>query len=364
MISFAVIAFAIFVGIAIYADRQVAETRQKYLMWSCIVIALLIGLRDPNQWGDAAGYQQSFLHYTNDLTNFSFNDHIFGYSEFGFYFLGVLVKTFTDSYTIYFFFISAITFYFLYKSFDMQCIYPLLGLCIYMGRFMVGRNNMQIRAGLAIAIIIYATVVLKEKKPWRYMLWLFLAYQIHHSALVALPLYFVRNMKFNKTVIVVGIAVAFGVEWLFGGFINDWMSTNEFVLSMARSYVEEGSEKAWRNTLANPMIYYQIFILFVYTFNEESLSKLTPYYYIYRNAYFYSTILLIVLCQFAIVAARTSTIFATFEAMMVPMFILAFHKNNRKIPLFVIAIVYIIFFYLNWNPFEVTNLNMEDTILF
>ena len=118
---------------------------------------------------------------------------------------------------------------------------------------------------------------------------------------------------------------------------------------MARSYVQEGSEKAFSNDLTNPMIYYQTFLLLYFTYNEDKLSKLTPYYYVIRNAYFYSTVILIILCQYAILAARTSTIFATYEIAMIPLFVIIFPPRSRWIPLLSLLFVYAIFFYLNWS---------------
>jgi hypothetical protein len=301
-------------------------------------------------WNDSAGYAAAFTDKTNTLLNYSFNDVPFGYTEKGFYFLGVIIKTISDNVTIYFITLSILTFLFLYVFARKYCMYPLIGLCVYMGRFLVGRNMVQIRAALAIAIIICGTKYITKQKLWKFLALVVIAYLFHHSAIIAIPVYFMGKLNIRKIHIFIGIIIAFIIAGFYGGLIRDVISNSEYVNEMASSYVQEGSEKAWSNTLANPMIYYQCFILFLFTFYERKFAKVTVHYYTIRNAYFYSTVILIVLCQYAVVAARSSTIFATYEMVVVPMFITLFAKKNRVIPYLCIMAIYAIFFFMNYKP--------------
>lgn len=341
--------FVVFFVIAIaYIGAPKRDVRYM-LMLSCFVVAVLAGLRDPSAWPDAGGYMLNFLRNTKTLFTFSFLDRPFGFTEFGFHFLGIIVKTFTNSGTIYFLFISFLTFLFIYLSLEKYGFYPLIGLAVYMGRFLIGRNYCQIRAGLAIAIIIYGTQYITKQKLWKFLLVVLIAYQFHHSAILAIPVYFMNKVKFKHWHIYVGIGIAFIAAAFFGGAIKDFVQGSDYINDMASSYVQEGSEKAYSQTLANPMIYYQVFILFVFTYLEDRLKKLTEHYYTIRNAYFVSCILLIVLVQYAILAGRTSTVFATYEMIMIPMLVLLFKKKDRAFPIFLIGVVSTIFFYLNYN---------------
>ena len=83
---------------------------------------------------------------------------------------------------------------------------------------------------------------------------------------------------------------------------------------------------------------------------EKPIRKITPYYDVFRNGYFYSTVLLIILYKFAIVSARTSTILATYEIVMVPMCLLALKNNIRYLILFVLFVLYTILFNIYWQP--------------
>ena len=155
-------------------------------------------------------------------------------------------------------------------------------------------------------------------------------------------------VKIKKGHIYFGIAISLLIAAYFGGFIRDVVSQSSVANEWARSYIQEGSEKAWSNNLSNPMIWYQILILWLFTYYEQFFAKLSKHYYTIRNAYFYSTVLLIVLCQYGILAGRTSTVFATYECMMIPMFLLLFKKwRISGLAHIVVAVLYAGLLYYN-----------------
>jgi len=341
---FLFIAYFIF---AIIADNLPQNKRRGVLALVCIALTFMVGFRNIYIWGDSAIYIKSFQD-NNDLFHLNAFDAPFGYAERGFFYLSTLLKVFSDSPEFYLTTISGISFFFLYKSFDKYSIYPLFGVAIYLARFYTGRNMMQIRACIAIAIIIYFTFLIKDKKWWKYLLVVAISYTLHHSALIALPLLFLRNYIIKPKHIYIGIILSLMISQFLGGPIRNWIQASDFANDMASSYIKENSERAFANDLTNPVIWYQIFILFAFTFYEDRLKPLSKYYYIFRNGYFYSTCILIVLCQFAILSGRTSTIFATFEIAMVPMLLYMFGKKERMGLYLIFGIAYIFLFYMNW----------------
>lgn len=343
----ALLIFIAYFVFAILADNLQPSKRKKVLAMVCLVLTFMVGFRDINIWGDTAIYVMSFQD-SNDLFHLTAFDEPFGYVERGFFYLSALIKVFTDSPEIYLTVISALSFYFLYKSFDKYSIYPLFGVAIYLARFFVGRNMMQIRACIAIAIIIYFTFLIKEKKWWKYLLVIAVSYTMHHSSLIALPLLFLRNYIIKPKYIYIGIILSLIISQYLSVPIRNLIQASDFANEMASSYIQENSEKAFANNLTNPVIWYQIFILFAFTFYEKRLMPLSEYYYIFRNGYFYCTCILIILCQFAVLAARSSTIFATFEIAMVPMLLYMFGKRERMGLYFIFGIAYILLFYMNW----------------
>lgn len=347
MLSIILFSFVLYYILSIYYFEGLkGRDRTAFLVLSCALVAIVIGMRNPLMWSDSAIYYQEFVDVVKPLNETSSYDRPQNYGEMGFFYLGVISKTINNSSTFYFIFVSAITMLFLYLGIKKYTIFPFIALYVYLGRF-VNRNTIQIRAALAVAIIIWGTVYVTKRELWKYLLVVLIASRFHTSAYLAFPLYFMNYVKINRSYIYLGIFASLIIATYFGGTIRDIVSQSEIANEWARSYIEEGSEKAYSNDLTNPVIWYQIFILFIWTFYEDILSKSTEHYYTIRNAYFYSTVVLIVLCQYAILAGRISTIFATYEMIIVPLFIVLFPKNNRMLAHIGIAAFYAAFMYLN-----------------
>lgn len=345
----ALFAYILFFVVAIIIDDQKKKTRIRFLMATCVVLTIMVGTRNPNAWSDTGAYVDTF-NLTNNIFNLTLDDRPLGYNEMGFFYLTAFIKTFTNNQMLFLTIVSALTFFFLYKCFEKYSVYPMFAVAVYLARFYTGRNMTQIRAGLAIAIVVYFTFLLLQNKRWHYLLVVFIAYHLHNSAIIALPLLLLGKYEIKPKVIYIGIFVSLLVGGIYGEVIRAFVQNNEFLSNIGGSYVVEESIKAFRNDLGNPVIWYQIFVLFAYTFYEKRLSKLTPYYYIMRNGYFYCTCILIVMCKFAVIAARTSTLFATFEIAMVPLLVTAWSSKNKYVLYTLLSIPYIILFALNWSP--------------
>lgn len=341
--------FAILFIIATWASNYSRNRQLSVLAFVLFLLALFVGTREVSAWSDTLVYKIAFSE-TNPLGSFSFSDRVLGYNEKGFMLLGAIVKVFTNSFTIYLIFIASLTYLALYTDLKKYCIFPLIGLCVYLARFMAGREMVQIRSALAIPIIIWGFQYVRKNEYWKCFLTILVAYFFHTSAIIALPMLLFNKFKLSKGQIYLGLIISFIVAGAFGGVIRNFVSNSDFINEMATSYVKEGSEKAFSNDLTNPVIYYQTLILVFYTIFEKRLSAYSSYYYIIRNAYFYSTVLLIVLCQYAVLAARTSTIFATLEMLMIPIALLSFSKKDRWLPCIIVGVAYTVLFYLNWSP--------------
>lgn len=347
----AIILFILFYFFALSADFiKSQKQKDNLLIIACFILALIAGFRNPNGWSDTAGYTVAFQYFTNDIFNYSFSDRPFGYTEKGFHFLGVIVKSFSDNPTVYFLFVSCLTWIFLYKYFHKYCALPLIGLCVYIARFYSGRNMIQIRECLAIPIVLLASEHLVKREFWKFMIYVIIGYQFHRSALFAVPLYFLNWFDFKKKHIYWGIFASFAFAFFFGDWVKNYVSNSQFFLNMASSYVQEDSEKAFGLGLTNPMIYYQTFFLLAFTFFEKRFKGFKDYYFL-RTAYFYCTVVLIVLCNFAVLSARLSTVYATLETLIIPATILAFKKEERIFPALAILGVLLVFFYTNFKSY-------------
>ncbi len=340
--------FFVSVGFEIQGNKK---NRDTMLILACVVLAVGAGFRNIYRWPDTLVYAYSFMYHTPDITGFSFNAKPYGYTERGFYFLQIVIKTLIDNVTVFFLVISAITFYFLYKDIKQYSIFPLIGLCAYIARFLIGRNFIQIRSGIAYVVLMLSIKYIFEKDWKRYFFIVFIAWTFHRSCIVAVPLYFICNwIHVKKWHVYLALAFSFLVGFFGQGFVHALVEDNASDLSIGNRYIDAGGEKRQLEGLGmrNPMIYFQCFILLMYTFLEKRLAPLNKYYYIIRNAYLYSTMILICFCTYKVLSARTSSMYATMEFAIIPSLIYLFNKKNRILAFFItgIALTYIFYLYM------------------
>lgn len=337
-----VFSFILFYIFAFFAEQLKSNDKKSVLIITCVVMAVLAGFRDIS-WPDTLVYVVSFEDYTNPLYEWSQLDEPYGYAEYGFYFLGVIFKTFSSNTTAYLTFIAALTFIFMYKDFKRYCYYPLFGVAAYISRFYLTRNFMQIRAGLSYAIILWAVQYISKRDWKRYFFWVFVAYQFHTSALIAIPLYFLCMVNIKKWHIWTGIAIAFILGGVFTGFMRGLVA--EYASDIASTYVQDVYQREWG--LLNPVIYFQLAVLYLYTQNEEVLKYTSEDYYTVRTAYFYSTFILISVSMYTALSGRTSSMFSTLEMAIIPTIIDTFSKKNRSLAYFGMGIILTVLFYMN-----------------
>lgn len=322
-----VIAFILFYIFALFAEEAKPKNKRVILMIICVVLALMAGSRDIHRWADTIGYVISFTEHTHPLSEWSSLDKPFGYNEYGFYFLGVIFKTFSNSVTGYLLFIAGLTFIFMYKDFKRYCYYPIFGVCAYISRFYLARNFIQIRAGLSYAIILWSVQYITKRDWKRYFLWVFIAYLFHNSAIIAVPLYFLCMVKIKKWHIVAGVIIAFILGGVFTEPIRLLVADYSTDMNLGSTYITKEYQR--EQGLMNPMIYFQLIVLFAYTFNERILKLTSPDYYTIRTAYFYSTFILISLSMYTALSGRTSSMYSTLEMAIIPTMINTFVKKNR-----------------------------------
>lgn len=310
----------------------------------CFVLACLAGTRSM-RWADTGVYAESFSDYTPPLSELTQYSQPFGYAEMGFYYLGVIVKTFTSNVTVYFLIIAFLSFLFLYKAFEKYCFYPILGVCAYISRFYLARNFIQIRAGLSYAIILMAVQYITKKDWKRYFAWVFVAYLFHHSAIIAVPLYFLCMIDVKKKHIVIGTVIAFFIAAFYSNVVRSLIADSASDLDV-ETYVTEEYQRDWG--LANPMIYFQTFLLMVYTFTEDRMRMTTSHYITIRNAYFYSTLILITLSCYTALSGRVSSQFATLEMVIIPSIAYSFFKKDRWMAYVGMGIALTAIFYMNY----------------
>lgn len=342
--------FTVYYILCMAITRSGQRKQNEMLVCSLIVYMFLITFRDPSLWSDTQGYIIGFKYHTKDLFHFTFHDSIVGYTEFGFYLIGVIVKTFTNHERIYLLVVGALSMFILYKDIRRYGVFPLIVLCLYLARFGFGRHFVQIRAGIAILIVVWALRYITNRQLWRYFMAVTVASFFHISAFIALPTYFLNSIPLKKKHVVEILAAALVLTSLYSVQINKKVAAWSMDTKLALSYTDNRQTmKSTGQGLHNPMIIYQSALLLLLTINEKRLGEISPHYITFRNGYLYSTVWLIILSSFHVLSARGSTITATYECFFLPFFIRMFKKQDRFIPYMALYLYAIIWITININ---------------
>lgn len=340
-----VIAFLVFYVFALYVITNKETTQKAILIATLIILTCLIGSRDG--WPDEKVYQIAFSEAPRPWDFISKNVESYGYVEKGYLFLASLVKLVLNDSRFYLFCMGGLSMYLLYKGLTAYCAIPLVGLCDYVGRFLLNRDFQQMRSSLAILLLILAIKLIHDRKLVAYMLVVLLAYQFHHLSLIGIPLYFLYKVRIGSISIIFSLVMAMLLSQLIAGSISDIVDDYSQDLNYD-TYVQDEYVKQALG-LRNPMIYFQIVILMVYTFMEPILASKDKFYHLMRWAYFYSTLILIFFCNYTALSGRTSTVFATCEMFMLPSIAMGFGKEKRFVFYVIVGVILVYFF---WSKYR------------
>lgn len=328
-------------------DLCCVKYRKLFLLIICSGFCLFAGFRDPEFWLDTDGYLQAY-EATTDIFDFdpSNSGVMEKYSEQGFHLMSSIIKTFSNSHVFYLLVISILTFYFLYKFLRQYCVYPLIGFCIYLSRFFLSRNMMQIRAALAYLIVLNFTILITERKFWKFLIMVLIASSFHQSALMFLPAYFICKMKLSPQKIILILLAVFLFTILVANLLVLYIVNIPELKAVISTYIDESSH-GYSAGITNPMIYYQIFLLLFYTYQEKNIKCTDKNYYTIRSMYLFGTIILIVFNLFAVLAGRLSSMFSSYEILMVPSILYAISSSKKILSSIVVSIFYTAFFFMN-----------------
>lgn len=322
----------------------------KIVLFTLIVFTMIITFRDVLRWSDTQGYVNAFKYHTKTLTTFSFHDHIAGYKERGFYLFSVISKSISDNPRWYLFSVAAMSMFFLYRILKREIFFPAMVLCLYIARFGIGRHLVQMRAGMAILIVLWAAHFITERRPWHYLMSIAVATLIHTSSLIALPTYIINRVHLKKRHVLLILIIAIAIAGSFTTQIKENVALIAAETELAQSYTSKvPSAKSEGKGLNNPMIVYQSVLLLLFTFSEKELAKQSPHYYTLRNGYLYSTLWLILLSPFHVLSARGSTITATFECFLLPLF---FTMIPRKMNIILYGLLYV--YVIAWLSYNIS----------
>lgn len=292
----------------LFVDFCKIKQRNTILRIVAILTIFFIGFRGESG-ADTINYIDFFKYHTDTI--WDWNNEEKGYAEYGFYYLSVILKSIWNNINFYFLSISFLTMYFLIKSLKEYSLYPLLGFCVYFSRFLIIRDMNQIRQALAMAIIIYGLKYLLQDKRRIFLLIIVIATFMHYSSIIILPFLFLYKKKLSLKQVII-IILASLILGIVGGFLlKITLIQTGFIIFLRYINTENLG-------LLNPVLIFQLTICIMFFYYEPILKNRQKGYYIIRNAYLYSTILLLFTCNMGEIGGRLATIFATCEIFIIP----------------------------------------------
>lgn len=220
-----------------------------WLAASATPLILVSGMR----WDTGIDQQNYFWAFMN------IRDGLSTHVEIGYYWLNRLVLLFTQDLSVVFFLCAVFTGVFLTIAIRRSSSHFVLSTFLYitMGYFFYSMNSM--RHFMALSVFLFTLKYIQQKKFWHFLPWILFAACFHKIALVAIPLYFIFNIKWKAYWYGIFAGVLFLLS-IFHRQILDFIY--QFVFGFYQAIEAESVGTSWVNvgiTLALSVlcIYYQ-----------------------------------------------------------------------------------------------------------
>ncbi|MBX2931862.1 MAG: EpsG family protein [Chitinophagaceae bacterium] len=183
------------------------------------------------------------------------------------------------------------------------------------------REMLQIRAGLACAILMLSIPYIQEKKFKPFLLLVVIAGLIHSISWVYLLVYILCLFQFSKKSywIILLTSLFIGQFFPLGDLIFSISDINTDIVALqkvAGYYIDQEFNYAL-GVFKNPTLLKQLFFLVIALFYFNTLSKKIPYFRTIFNLYFLSVCWLALFNDFGLIAGRLATVFSIVEPILV-----------------------------------------------
>ncbi len=204
--------YAIFILVTVfYYQTQYNPPDKKYLTYIMLALGTFVGLGDMLGGYDRYVYCDLF-DGTADATmagNSYENYGIWGYiHEFGFVYSNIIISHFTANRYIFILIYTLIVYVLILGSFKKYIENYPFALLLFLGLWFFFTFT-YLRQVMAVSIAWFGYRYIYERKLWKYLLVIVLAFSFHNSAIIFAPVYFLPVKKFKPGVIIGVMIVLF-----------------------------------------------------------------------------------------------------------------------------------------------------------
>ncbi len=203
------------------SESYINEQMRKIILLALVFLAIIVvGFRSPNETPDTFMYMSYFSEFPE------IGDALYGdtsyyelwHIETGYLFVGAIIKAFTEYTEIFFLIIGAIALGCYYMIFLKRTSYPLTAFFIYVSTFFIMRECVQIRQGIACALVLLSTHYIINKQYYKYIACLIVGCCFHMIAITGFALIIVNNIDWTakKIYIVCFICLIISqISWIY-----------------------------------------------------------------------------------------------------------------------------------------------------
>jgi hypothetical protein len=326
------------------------DTKRIVIFLWVIIFTLFRGLR----WEIGTDWEQFHkIFLESNFSNIFTYDRGWSIMEPGYMFINALINVMGFSYSV-FLLLTNLVIMLCYADFSMKHTkYPIMTLICLISLGL----PFPVRQTLAVALIIWSYRFIVEKKIIKYIIIVFVAFSIHSSAIIALPIYFLSYLNKYKIstwiyllIYIITYFFSFSISRLFQNFIPYLEIFGNSFQDQTISYMDREQHSVdfgdFNNSMLNGFSYVCFFILFLYLKNKNMFYDVKSFVFFF-NVYFIHEILLNIGSHFiGLMEAidRLSTYFVAFP-LFFPIFFAKYGGRGKVY--FILFVLYMLYKFYN-----------------
>ncbi len=238
-----------------------------------------------------------------------------------------------------------------FKFLDKYSQLPLLSILLYFSRIFLIFDFGQIRQGLALGIVLWASIYIIERKLKHFIFFMFISATIHVSSLVFFPMYFIaKNIFNNKTYLFLLLLSSSMLFFDLKQIIINISFLPKFIETKLLFYTElEAGDQIGFNFSS----LFRISIIFIILFFKKNILK-SKFDILFFNIYFFGIIFFFIFQSLPQLGGRGSMYFQQFELLLIPIIIVNIKSLYLKFLSF-----FLLFLYSFWGIYSTINFQDE-----
>jgi len=317
-----------------------------FLYFLPVSLLIMIGGLRYGISSDYFHYREMFLHINEKSSWSSF------FVEYGFLWMNYFFSSISTSFEFFIFCFCFVSVFLKSKLIFKYCDYPFFGLILYFTFYFLLDDMGAIRRGFACAFVIASFFSSFDKKYFISIFLIFIAINIHLSALFCVPFIFINNYKSTFKSFLIFLALSLLLGYLFDNFYDTLIAYDNELLVYQKfiAYFDSGFE--FQSNVYEIGLFFRI-ILVLFLLKYKSLFNENMYFDKMLNLYIVGIYVLIIFSKFTIFSSVV-IYFKFFEIFLIPLLISKVTRRNR---------VYLASFFLIYTIFSLyrlTNSPLSD----